>query len=214
MTTTEERPRPAEDRDLGERARAPRAHLRVMRGTAAAFAAAALGVAGVVASGSASGASQRRASDPALLQVVNLPKYGQVLVTSKRMTLYALSSEAGGKVTCKGACLKFWPPLLVGAAAKSVSLGPGVVGTIGFMKRSATTKQVTFDGYPLYQFVKDTRPGQTFGMGVKAFGGTWGLVRSSILLLATSSSSTSTTTTSPATTTTSGSGYGSGGSGY
>ncbi len=206
MTTIETTARPDADRDPRRRAR-----IGALRGTAAALAAAALGASGILATSSASAASRAEAHDPAFIQMLNLPKYGQILVSSKRMTLYALSSEAGGKVVCTGACLKFWPPLLVGAAAKTVSLGPGVVGTIGFVKRSATTKQVTFDGYPLYEFVKDTHPGQTFGLGIKAFGGTWGLVRSSVLLIAPSSSSSSSSSTS---TTTSGSGYGSGGSGY
>jgi predicted lipoprotein with Yx(FWY)xxD motif len=45
------------------------------------------------------------------------------------------------------------------------------------------TKQVTFDGCPLYTFVKDTGAGQTHGEGIVAFGGTWGLLRASSLII-------------------------------
>ena len=32
---------------------------------------------------------------------------------------------------------------------------------------------MTYNGHPLYLFVKDTQPGQTNGQGVNAFGAPW-----------------------------------------
>ncbi len=111
--------------------------------------------------------------------------YGQVLANRQGFTLYSLSSEGGGKVTCKATCWKFWPPVLVPATAsvKTVSLGAGVEGTIGFTGQHGNTKQLTFDGYPLYTFVKDTKPGQITGEGIVAFGGTWGMLHVSNLIM-------------------------------
>ena len=33
--------------------------------------------------------------------------------------------------------------------------------------------QVTYNGHPLYYFVGDTKPGDTTGEGINAFGGGW-----------------------------------------
>jgi predicted lipoprotein with Yx(FWY)xxD motif len=146
------------------------------------------------------------------LKAGNVSGFGEILTNAHGFSLYGLSDEFGGKLACTGECLKFWPPVLVSKSATKVSLGAGVTGEIGFVARSATTKQVTFDGYPLYTFVKDSGPGQKHGEGVVAFGGTWGLLRASSLILpakaAAATSTTSTTAASMSTTsTTAASGY-------
>jgi predicted lipoprotein with Yx(FWY)xxD motif len=145
-------------------------------------------------------AARKPAGSGAFLQAVNIKGYGEVLANSSHMSLYGLSVESVHKLVCNGACLTYWPPLEVSSATKSVSLGPGVSGVVGFVARSATKKQVTFDGIPLYLFIKDTKPGQTFGEGVAAFGGTWGLVRASSLILPAKPSSGSTSSTTVTTT--------------
>lgn len=122
-------------------------------------------------------ATGHAARAPGFLEVLAVPSYGKVLGNAKHFSLYVLSSERGTKKVCAGRCLAIWPPLLVATAAKSVSLGAGVTGHVGFVKRTVTTKQVTLNGYPLFYFAKDTGPGQTHGEGIVAFGGTWTLVR-------------------------------------
>jgi len=134
------------------------------------------------------------AGGPAFLQAANVGTFGQVLANSHGFTLYGLSDENGGKLACTGKCLQFWPPALVSTGVTKVSLGAGVTGAIGFVTRSATTKQVTFDGYPLYTFVKDTGAGQAHGEGVSAFGGTWGLLRASSLIVPAKTAALTTTT--------------------
>ncbi len=124
-------------------------------------------------------ATGHAARAPRFLEVLAVPGYGKVLGNAKHFSLYVLSSERGAKKACAGKCLSIWPPLLVAATAKSVSLGAGVTGHVGFVKRSATAKQVTLNGYPLFYFAKDTGPGQSHGEGIVAFGGTWTLVRPS-----------------------------------
>lgn len=127
----------------------------------------------------ASAASSRPRKAPPFLEAVAVPGYGTVLASSKGFSLYALSSERGSKQACSGACLSVWPPVLVGSKVKTVSLGAGVTGHIGFVQRGATKKQVTLNGYPLFFFAKDTGPRQSHGEGIAAFGGTWTLVRPS-----------------------------------
>jgi predicted lipoprotein with Yx(FWY)xxD motif/uncharacterized cupredoxin-like copper-binding protein len=98
-------------------------------------------------------------------------KLGSSLVTAKGITLYILTADARakGKSVCYSACAKAWPPLL---ATGKPSAGPGVkTSLLGVAKRTDGTRQVTYKGHRLYLFVKDKRPGQTDGQGVKGFGG-------------------------------------------
>ena len=112
----------------------------------------------------------------ALLLSVGASPYVNVLGTAGSLSLYALSNESAGKLHCTGACLPIWPPLVVPTAITSVSLGAGVKGTIGFVTRTASSKQVTFNGFPVYVYSGDGGPGQSSGEGIVADGGTWELV--------------------------------------
>ncbi len=117
--------------------------------------------------------------------------FSGILVTSNHRSLYVLSVEKGTHIHCRAACLTFWPPFLVKTSVTSVKIGNGVKGKIGFIKRSATTKQVTFNGFPVYWFSGDSGAGQVNGQAVRAYGGTWGLVHAG------STSATTTRVTTP-----------------
>jgi hypothetical protein len=72
---------------------------------------------------------------------------------------------------CSGACAAAWPPLRTGA-------GPAVAGganaaLISTIPRSDGARQVTYNGHPLYTFVKDQKAGDVNGQGVSAFGAAW-----------------------------------------
>jgi predicted lipoprotein with Yx(FWY)xxD motif len=179
-----------------------RSHRALLARVAATTVTVALAFGSLVGAASSSSAATASAHDPALLQAASVARFGEILTNAHGFSLYGLSNELGGKLACTGECLKFWPPVLVSKGTSKVSLGAGVTGKVGFVARSATTKQVTFDGYPLYTFVKDTAPGQTHGEGVAAFGGTWGLLRASSLILPAKAGAPSTSTTAAATTTT------------
>ncbi len=187
-TTTSNAPREVHDEtSTGERGRfVTRAASAVGVAALSAASLAVLAPASTAATRTATGqaatgqaATGHAARAPGFLEVLAVPGYGKVLGNAKHFSLYVLSSERGTKKACVGKCLAIWPPLLVASAAKSVSLGAGVTGHVGFVKRSATTKQVTLNGYPLFYFAKDTGPSQTHGEGIVAFGGTWTLVRPS-----------------------------------
>jgi predicted lipoprotein with Yx(FWY)xxD motif len=110
---------------------------------------------------------------------ITVKKYGSVLADRAGTTLYMLSTEAGGKLHCTSrSCITNWPPLLVSKGVK-VEIAAGVKGKIGTVARSATTRQVTFNGYPVYGFIGDSGKGQTNGEKIVAFGGTWYMLRPS-----------------------------------
>jgi len=96
---------------------------------------------------------------------------GKILVDSRGRTLYLFKKDARGKSACSGECAKFWPPLRAGGRP---SAGSGIsAAKLGTISRSDGTRQVTYNGHPLYTFQQDSRPGQTHGQGVTAFGASW-----------------------------------------
>ena len=143
------------------------------------------------------------------IESANVPHYAGALANHSSRSLYVLSSERGGSVHCSGSCLSTWVPLEVATSTKTVSLGAGVKGKIGFIARGKSKKQVTFNSFPLYTFVGDSGARQSHGEGIKAFGGTWTLAHATAttagatpFAAAASTSTPPTTTTNPPTTTT------------
>jgi predicted lipoprotein with Yx(FWY)xxD motif len=53
---------------------------------------------------------------------------------------------------------------------------PGVSGTFGTTMRKNGARQLTYDGAPLYTFVKDKDAEDRYGQGLDVAGGYWWLV--------------------------------------
>jgi predicted lipoprotein with Yx(FWY)xxD motif len=94
---------------------------------------------------------------------------GAILTDPNGRTLYQFLPEKGGKIVCTGPCLPFWPAYL----SSSAVAGAGVTGTVGLITRPEGGRQLTYNTWPLYYFVKDTAPDQTNGQGINGFGGKW-----------------------------------------
>jgi predicted lipoprotein with Yx(FWY)xxD motif len=134
-----------------------------------------LGVGALAAASLAlSGAGPAAAATP-LLKSANIANYSGVLENAQSFSIYVLSVEKGAKLHCTGACLSTWRPLVVKSSVKAVSVAKSVKGKIGFVKRTATTKQVTFNSFPIYTFVGDSGPNQSNGEAVSGDGGVWHL---------------------------------------
>jgi predicted lipoprotein with Yx(FWY)xxD motif len=91
-----------------------------------------------------------------------------VVTNSAGFTLYWFAPDTSTTSKCTGSCATYWPPVKGPATA-----GSGVTGTLGTITRSDGTKQVTYDGHPLYTYVGDTAPGQNKGNGQNLSGGKW-----------------------------------------
>jgi predicted lipoprotein with Yx(FWY)xxD motif len=99
---------------------------------------------------------------------------GTFLTDSSGKALYMFASDSATKSTCNGPCATFWPPLTTsGAPHASGSVASGKLGTI---TRSDGSKQVTYNGHPLYTYNADTAPGDTNGQGSSNFGAKWWLL--------------------------------------
>lgn len=101
---------------------------------------------------------------PALITVANNATLGSFLADAKGMTLYLYTKDSPNTSTCYGKCATAWPPLLTNGAPFA---GPGAdAGKLGTLTRTDGTVQVTYNGWPLYYYVKDAQPGDTTGQNV------------------------------------------------
>jgi predicted lipoprotein with Yx(FWY)xxD motif len=96
---------------------------------------------------------------------------GTILVNSEGRVLYDFHKDKGGASSCYGACAGAWPPLLTdgnpqaqGAADRSM---------LGTTERKDGTTQVTYNGWPLYTYTGDKKPGDTNGNDFEEFGAEW-----------------------------------------
>jgi predicted lipoprotein with Yx(FWY)xxD motif len=108
------------------------------------------------------------------IKVSTTTKYGRILVDASGRTLYMLTADKNGKSSCSGQCASFWPPLIVsGSHITATGVKASLLGTT---TRSDGKLQATYNGHPLYRFLKDTKAGQTNGQGLNVFGGRWWLL--------------------------------------
>ena len=113
-------------------------------------------------------------SDQAQIRTDQKPGIGRYLTDAEGRSLYLFMADSENRSACYDACAQAWPPLISRAAPKA---GEGVQQELlGTLRRKDGTEQVTYNGWPLYYFVKDAQPGQTEGQDVEGFGEEWYLV--------------------------------------
>lgn len=130
------------------------------------------------------------------LSVQQSDEFGDYLADAEGRALYMFTADTQGEgdtkaeSNCYDACAQAWPPLLKEAGMKEtgeadtepvIEEAPAMEGKvdaslIGTIQRTDGTTQITYDGWPLYYYVRDTGPGQTTGQDVEGFGGEWYLV--------------------------------------
>ena len=146
------------------------------------------------AAGSSSSASAGASSTAAVtISAKSVPGVGTVLVNGQGQTLYLLTSEKGGKITCTATngCTQAWPETVVssGPAAAGSGVQSSLLGTV---KDASGNLEVTYNHWPLYTFAGDSGPGVAKGQGISNFGGTWYVLSSSGNPVTSSQSSSST----------------------
>jgi predicted lipoprotein with Yx(FWY)xxD motif len=96
---------------------------------------------------------------------------GKYLTGEDGKTLYVFKNDVvnSGKSACNGQCATFWPAFVV-ESLDELKPDSGVTGKLTLITRDDGTKQVAYNGQPVYYYSKDTAAGQTNGEGV---GGVW-----------------------------------------
>jgi predicted lipoprotein with Yx(FWY)xxD motif len=99
---------------------------------------------------------------------------GTILTDGSGRALYLWVADSNGKSVCSGACAGAWPPVM--ASGTVTAYGSAKSGDLGSITRSDGSKQVTYNGHPLYYFVGDAGSGTASGQGSDQFGAKWWLV--------------------------------------
>ncbi len=99
---------------------------------------------------------------------------GTYLVGASGRALYLWVADHGGKSACSGTCAQNWPPLT--SASNPKTAGGVNAGDLGSITRTDGSKQVTYNGHPLYYYIGDSGAGMTSGEGSDQFGAKWWLV--------------------------------------
>jgi predicted lipoprotein with Yx(FWY)xxD motif len=112
------------------------------------------------------------ASEEIVISLSESDELGTYLVGPDEMTLYLFANDEQDMTNCYGQCAENWPPMMF-KDGQSPAAGEGVVGELGTAERTDGGTQVTYNGMPLYYWIKDAAPGDTTGHGV---GGVWAVV--------------------------------------
>jgi predicted lipoprotein with Yx(FWY)xxD motif len=96
---------------------------------------------------------------------------GNYLVDGKGRTLYLFQKDARNKSRCAGDCAVDWPPLLTTGKPKVSGLVRKSL--LGTTTRRDGSKQVTYNGHPVYHYIGDVTAGDMNGQGISAFGARW-----------------------------------------
>ena len=90
---------------------------------------------------------------------------GSYLTNATGFTLYTFSRDTqnSGASACTGSCAGKWPAFYV----SSLTLPSGLsASSFTVITRSDGSKQLAYDGWPLYYYFNDMSPGETSGQGV------------------------------------------------
>lgn len=102
--------------------------------------------------------------------VVGASEFGTILFDRAGQAIYQFDVEATSTPRCYGACAAAWPPVLTDGEPRA---GTGVKASLlGTTQRTDGTRQVTYDGHPLY-FYAHEGANEVTCHGVFLNGGNW-----------------------------------------
>ena len=99
---------------------------------------------------------------------------GAYLTDESGRAVYLWDADREGQSTCYAACAKAWPAVTV--TDKGIAGAGAQAGLLGTEQRKDGSRQLTYNGWPLYYFASDTLPGQLSGQADTGFGAVWWLL--------------------------------------
>ena len=126
-----------------------------------------------VAASSSAFAGARHVAKGPTVQTKKIKGLGVVLVNSRGLTLYMFKPDKQKRVTCKGQCAAIWPPLKLKAGQTATVGGAAKKSLLGSDKNPSGGRVLTYNRWPLYTYVADSKPGQATGQALNLNGGLW-----------------------------------------
>jgi len=124
--------------------------------------------ANTTAAAAAGGSGAAAAETGAATISVQKGSLGDYLVDGSGKTVYLYTPDTSSTPTCYGECAAFWPPVLTKGSPHA---GTGAIASkLGTSPRTDGTTQVTYNGHPLYEYMRDQSAGDINGQGTD---GTW-----------------------------------------
>jgi predicted lipoprotein with Yx(FWY)xxD motif len=118
------------------------------------------------------GASSGSSTASAVLITSKSAKLGTILAAGPKLrTVYLFEGDKGAASSCAGACTHVWPPVTTIGEPKTG--GSAMAAHLATITRPDGTKQVTYNGHPLYFFARDGDRSDAYGQGVNGFGASW-----------------------------------------
>jgi predicted lipoprotein with Yx(FWY)xxD motif len=100
--------------------------------------------------------------------------YGKALFGPTGKVVYVFGADRRSTSHCYGVCAAAWPPLLTRAAPQA---GPGVEAKLlGTTRRKDGSRQVTYNGHPLYYYSAD-KVGKVLCQHANMHGGLWLIIK-------------------------------------
>jgi predicted lipoprotein with Yx(FWY)xxD motif len=118
-----------------------------------------------------SGGAQRKApaavAAGSAISIAQTP-VGKALVDANGRALYLFLADKPNESRLSAAGRAIWPPF-------TSTTAPALKGGVSAAQIAIipASKQVTYDGHPLYYYVGDQHPGQVAGQGLNQFGARW-----------------------------------------
>ena len=134
-------------------------------------------------------------ASPTTISVTQNKTWGPTLTLKDGHTLYRLTKDSKNMSVCTGKCATVWVPVIL-ATGQKTPVGNGV-SHLGSFTRANGTRQVTYEGIPLYTFVGDKKADEVTGNIKDTWGQWWSINPSSPLTAPKKKGTSTTTTTSP-----------------
>jgi predicted lipoprotein with Yx(FWY)xxD motif len=101
------------------------------------------------------------------LNATESDQIGTFVTDGAGRTLYRFDADSAKppKSTCNDDCAKAWPPLLIKSPGRIFPDGIDPK-TLGYVERADGHCQVTINGWPVYYFIADAKPGDINGQGI------------------------------------------------
>ncbi len=138
----------------------------ISRGNAGSYAASTTTI--VTASPTTTSPTTNFTSTAYTVKLENSTTFGTYLANASGFTLYTYSGDTqnSGTSSCTGECASIWPPFYT----SSLVLPPGLnASSFTTITRSDGSKQLAYNGWPLYLYTGDSYPGQVNGNNVAGF---------------------------------------------